>query len=106
MNTRYWLLLIASFLVASAAAAAGGPAAAKAKELATTLCVACHGADGASQVDLYPNLARQKATYIAKQLKDFRDGNRKDPVMNGMAASLDDAVITALADYFALQPQK
>ncbi len=106
MSTKHCLLLVAGFLAVSSAIAAEGQAAAKAKELATTLCVTCHGADGVSQLDLYPNLARQKATYTAKQLKDFRDGNRKDPVMTSMAAQLDDAVIQALAEYFAGQARK
>lgn len=75
----------------------------KAKELANTLCVACHGADGISPVDLYPNLRGQGNIYLEKQLKDFRDGRRIDPIMNANAASLDDATIKALANYYANQ---
>lgn len=73
----------------------------QAKQLAKTLCFSCHGAEGVSPVDLYPNLRNQKATYLEKQLKEFRDGKRVDPVMNGMAASLTDPIIQALAKHYS-----
>ena len=39
--------------------------------------------------------------YLAKQMKDFRDGNRKDPVMAPMAMSLSDEDIANLAAYYS-----
>jgi len=63
-------------------------------------CNACHGAAGISAVPMYPNLAGQKAMYVDKQLKAFRDGSRKDPVMSPMAKPLSDADIVNLAAYF------
>ena len=47
---------------------AGDAAAGKAK---AAMCAACHGANGVSAVPTYPNLAGQKAAYLAKQIKDF-----------------------------------
>ena len=72
-------------------------AAGKAK---SATCAACHGANGIANIPMYPNLAGQKAMYTAKQLKAFRDGSRKDPVMAGMAKNLSDADIANLSAYY------
>jgi cytochrome c553 len=64
------------------------------------VCVACHGADGIGKAPQYPNLAGQKATYLEKQLKGFRSGERKDPNMSAMAKPLSDQDIAVLAAYF------
>ncbi|GHE89108.1 c-type cytochrome [Thalassotalea profundi] len=64
------------------------------------VCAACHGANGISAVDMYPNLAGQHADYIVKQLKAFKDGSRSDPVMAPMAAGLSEQDMSDLAAYF------
>jgi cytochrome c553 len=91
-------LAIATTLLLAAPAFAGDAAAGKAK---AAMCAACHGANGISIAPMYPNLAGQKEAYLVKQLKDFKAGTRKDPVMSGMAAPLSDADIENLAAYFA-----
>jgi len=82
-----------------AVASAGGDAAAgKAKSLA---CQACHvSAAGTGDT---PHLAGQRETYIAKQLKAFKGGDRKNPFMNAMAGELNDADIDNLAAYWSSQ---
>jgi cytochrome c553 len=79
-------------------AQAGDAAAGKAK---SATCVGCHGADGIGTTDLNPNLAGQKEAYIVKSVKAYRDGARKDPMMNAMAKPLSDADIDNLAAYFS-----
>jgi len=64
-------------------------------------CAGCHGLDGFGLSAEFPNLAGQKEAYLAKQLHAFRDGARKDPSMQAMAAGLRDAEIENLAAYFA-----
>jgi len=64
-------------------------------------CAGCHMADGNSVVDLFPKLAGQHAGYVAKQLKDFKSGARKDATMAGMAAALTDADIDNVAAFYA-----
>jgi len=78
---------------------AGDIAAGKAR--AADSCVACHGPAGISILPHYPNLAGQKAEYLEKSLRAFRDGSRVDETMNAMAARLSDQDITDLAAYFA-----
>ena len=71
---------------------------------ANTVCAACHGLKGVSTNPLWPNLAGQKDQYFIKQMKDFRDGKRADPVMAPMAVGLSDADIENLAAFYAALP--
>jgi cytochrome c553 len=91
-------LAIAATVMMSSPVFAGDAAAGKAK---TGMCAACHGAAGISAVPMYPNLAGQKEAYLAKQLKDFKTGKRKDPVMAPMAMALSDEDIANVAAYYA-----
>ena len=63
-------------------------------------CQVCHGKGGHSTNPTYPILAGQHAAYIQKQLRAFRAGTRKDPIMNGMAAPLSDQDIEDVAAFF------
>jgi len=85
------------------AAQAGDAAAGKAK---STVCAACHGADGNSLVPTFPKLAGQHAAYLEAQLKAFKAGTRVNPIMTAQAAPLSDADMANLAAYFSSQPAK
>jgi len=80
--------------------AAGDAAAGKA--LAKN-CAACHGETGVATNPAWPQLAGQKAVYLANTLKAFRAGLRKDPMMAGVVRGLSDADIANLAAYYAAQ---
>lgn len=90
-------LAVAATVLMASPAFAGDAAAGKAK---SATCSACHGADGVSLVPMYPNLKGQKAAYTIKQLKDFKSGARKDPVMAGMVAALSEQDMADLAAYY------
>lgn len=64
------------------------------------ICASCHGSNGISNGPLWPNLAGQKSAYTAKQLKAFRDGERKDPMMTEFVKSLSDEDIKAISTYY------
>ena len=64
-------------------------------------CAACHGMQGISIAPIYPNLAGQKQEYLVAQLKAFRDGSRKNAIMQPMAKGLTDADIVNIAAYLA-----
>jgi len=70
---------------------------------AAQTCVACHGNDGIGILPEYPNLAGQHEDYIEAALKAYRSGQRKNPVMGGMAANLKDEEIRELAAYYSSQ---
>ncbi len=63
-------------------------------------CVACHGTDGKAIAPIYPILDGQYEVYLRKQLAAYRSGKRINAIMNGMAADLTDAEITALAAHY------
>lgn len=68
------------------------------------VCAACHGEGGAKPIlPDYPILAGQYANYLAQALHQYKDGSRKNAVMSAQAATLSDAEIKALSQYFAGQ---
>lgn len=104
------LLVVSGAASADEAAKAAAPKAdaARGKTVATAMCGACHGNDGNSAISANPKLAGQHADYLAKQLHDFKstsDSARKNAVMSGMAAALNDEQIRDIAAYFAEQKQ-
>lgn len=70
-------------------------------KLKAATCTACHGPEGISSNPLWPNIAKQKRDYLVKQLKAFRGGERKDPLMSPIAQTLTDNDIEELASYFS-----
>jgi|TARA_B110000211_G_scaffold66262_1_gene76455 cytochrome c553 len=98
LSMKKLTLAVAATVMMASPAFAGDAAAGKAK---SAMCAACHGAAGISAVPMYPNLAGQKEAYLAKQLKDFKSGNRKDPVMAPMAMALSDEDVANIAAYYA-----
>lgn len=63
-------------------------------------CVACHGVDGKGTAEIYPNLNGQWEKYLRLQLLAYRSGKRDNAIMNGMAATLTDEEIRALATHY------
>jgi cytochrome c553 len=96
---RYGVLLVA-FSCAAAPAVAGNVDAGKQK---STVCAACHGADGNSTVADFPRLAGQQPDYLAKALKDYKSGARKNAIMAPQAANLSEQDIADLAAYYSAQ---
>lgn len=94
------LTLFALLCLLPSLAAAQDAAAGKAK---AAVCGACHGADGNSTIPQNPILAGQTARYLYLQLRDFKEGKRKDPVMSPMAANLTKQDMFDLAAYFSTQ---
>jgi cytochrome c553 len=86
----------------------GDPA--KGKEIASTVCAACHNADGNSVQAANPKLAGQHASYLLKQMKEFKAADGKQParvnaVMNGMIAPYTEEQMRDLSVWFAAQTQ-
>jgi cytochrome c553 len=75
-------------------------------KIKSATCMACHGPDGNSINPAWPKLAGQHASYIALQLKAFQSGDRKDPMMTGMAMPLNEQDMLNLGAYFASQTIK
>jgi len=110
MKKILFVLLFATSALNTAFASEGNIEAGKTK---SAMCAACHGVDGNSLVPMYPSLAGQSASYIAKQLNDFKTGatsggksGRVDPVMGGMTMALNEQDMRDLGAYFSSQQQK
>jgi cytochrome c553 len=113
---RLWLFLIlaAPALVSAATSSrvawtaeqlnfVKGGNAQKGRELAAG-CTACHGEIGISATPAYPSLAGQLPTYLFKQMQDYADNSRDNPLMTGIAKGLSKQDMADLAVWFASLP--
>lgn len=82
------------------------PVAETGAQLAKDTCAACHGPTGNSPDPQFPKLAGQNPNYLYRQLWAFKTGQRPSEVMNPIAASLSNAQIQAVADFFSRQAVK
>jgi len=95
-------ILAAALLGAAAAAGAADMKAGEAK--AKEVCQACHGLDGNNPTPDYPKLGGQRPDYLAKALRDYKSGARKNAIMASFAGTLSAQDIANLAAYYAAQP--
>ncbi|WP_242490088.1 c-type cytochrome [Noviherbaspirillum cavernae] len=84
-------------------AADSGAADAEAGKRKAETCVACHGPNGNSVSGNFPILAGQTARYLYLQLRDYKEGRRKDPNMTPLAEALSREDMFDLAEYFSRQ---
>ncbi len=68
------------------------------------LCATCHGANGVPIDKTYPVIWGQQAGYFYLQLRDFKSGARKSPIMGPIAQTLQRDDMLAIAEYFAKKP--
>ncbi len=73
------------------------------KQIASAVCLACHGLNGYSPISANPNIAGMPSEYIAKQLEHYKSGKRVNAIMQGMAANLTPADMQALGAYYFAQ---
>jgi len=66
-------------------------------------CAHCHGTDGNSTSSAYPSLAGQTRDYLYRQMKDFKEGRRKNAMMSPSIGVLSDQDMQDLAEYFSAQ---
>ena len=68
-------------------------------------CESCHGMTGLGNVAAgFPRLAGLDAGYLVRQLNDYENGTRSNPVMSPMAKTLSPQERSAVADYYAALP--
>ena len=95
------LVAACAALASVTALAASGDAEAGRKK--SQPCQACHGQNGMSVSPDFPNLAGQNSDYLLHALKHYKNGKRKNPIMQGQVASLSDKDMLDLAAYFSSQ---
>jgi cytochrome c553 len=75
-----------------------------AEAYASAGCPACHGDDGQKPLEGFPIVAGQKRDYLLLQIKEIRDGVRKNgqaPAMAQVIEHLSDADAEAIAEYLS-----
>jgi len=97
------LAVLGGCALAAQAADSPKPDAAKAQQLAASVCAACHGPSGQSPISANPHLAGQQAEYITTQLANFKTGERNNPIMLGMASMLAPEDMKAMGQFYAQQ---
>jgi len=91
----------ASYAAEGAAKAAAKPDVAKGQATSTNVCAACHTNDGSRGSPANPIIQGQHPEYIVKQLQEFKEGKRANPIMSGMAAPLSEADMKNVAAFYA-----
>jgi len=74
-----------------------------AKAAKSDSCAHCHGTDGNSTSSAYPSLAGQTRDYLYRQMKDFKEGRRKNSMMSASIGVLSDQDMQDLAEYYSAQ---
>ena len=65
-------------------------------------CVMCHGKEGrATNVGYFPRIAGKPAGYLFNQLKNFREGRRRNQAMNHLLQHMSDDYLQDIAQYFS-----
>jgi|ERR1700687_534461 len=83
-----------------ALAASGDPEVGQKK---STPCKACHGDTGISVSADFPNLAGQYPDYLERVLNHYKNGKRKNPIMQAQVTNLSQKDILDLSAFYASQ---
>ena len=102
-TTRVMAAAIAlPFLIGVAHAQPAADADLRSARLLASNCATCHGTLGNAQGAM-PSLAGQQKTYIAEQMRVFRDGKRPATIMHQLAKGYTDQQVELIADFFSRQ---
>ena len=94
---------VALTLLALPAAPAGSADAAYAERF-NSVCAACHGASGRSDMAGTPVLAGQHSLYAITQLFMFREGRRNNEAMTALGKSMTDADLRGFSEFIGTLP--
>ena len=67
------------------------------------ICATCHGAEGNSELPMNPKLAGQNASYITKQLMDYKSGVRSNQTMSAMVLNLSEQDMQDISAWYSSQ---
>ncbi len=95
------LAVAAAGLAQAATVEPANPGDAKAGEGKAAVCAACHAADGNSAIAMYPKLAGQNEAYIARQLAQFKSGQRDNPIMAPFVVDLTPQDMADIGAFYA-----
>lgn len=97
-------ILAAGLCATSAQAQSTAPASGAPAKVNVSMCIGCHGIanyhTAFPEVYNVPKIAGQSQQYLVKALQAYRAGERPHPSMQGIARTLSDQDIAALAAYY------
>ena len=96
-------VLLLACLVSALPVMAGQADLERGRKIVSASCFLCHGMQGEAASELSPRLAGQNAVYLAKQLANFKSGERESSAMRPMVAGLSPQDMRAVALYFSRQ---
>lgn len=94
---------IAAYLAGEAVTAEANAAPRGTPPAATVTCQACHGTVGVGLVGMYPTLTGQHADYLEFAIQSYRNGTRKNGIMEPFATQLSEEDIKAVAEFYSKQ---
>jgi len=72
---------------------------------AAMVCVSCHGMNGLGNPNLAPMIAGMDENYLVEQINNFKNGQRKNPLMTSMAMTLPTPeAVQQVSAFFAALP--
>jgi cytochrome c553 len=92
---------VAAILTAAFASPALAADPAAGRKVAAATCAVCHGIDGLAKNPEAPHLAGENPTYLIKQLKAFKSGERKHEQMSIIAEGLNDDDMANVAAWYS-----
>jgi cytochrome c553 len=95
--------IVPTLVSAQAPTSKGDPVAGKVKAMA--ICSGCHGIVGTQtaypEVYKVPKIGGQNADYLVAALKAYRNGDRYNETMKGLASALKESELADIAAYYA-----
>lgn len=73
--------------------------------LKASTCTSCHGVTGVSTNKLVPNLCGQKYEYMVEQISAYKEGERKNPVMQQLSLATPANDMLDILKYFSIQKE-
>ncbi len=99
-SNKHWILGLICLSLNFSAVAQGDAEIGKLKAMA---CMGCHGPTGNSFVPSFPALAGQPASYIAKQIQDFKEADRRNTTMTSIALGIGEADMHHIGAFYESQ---
>ena len=73
------------------------------EQIYAKMCASCHGDKGLPAANYIPVIAGQNEGYLYVELRDYKLGNRRNPIMQAIAAGLDRQDLQDLSAWYASQ---
>lgn len=92
---------VAGLLIATGALAEEGADPRAGQEIAENQCMACHAVDGSQSNPEWPRLAGQHRDYLVEALRQYKEGERQNSVMQGQVSDLSMQELRNVAAYYS-----